>query len=257
MPRAKPPRGRRPEPHFKLLPAGSLLWCVTSAGDLDRPPFSRAPEGDDAGHDRLWGGRFDPPHDDGGYRYAAMDEMSAVSEVLLRDLHWSAERRYVPLATVTGRRLTLLETRRPFWLVDLTTIEALAAVRQDTWLVQADAGDYALTQLWSGWLRTSVPPGTPDRGPDRGPAGFVWPSRRNPGGRSVILFESECAGDVRRLDFADRALDDAAGLAWLNLRLDVLQTKIDLSTAGPLPGVPGAGESFGYDDPRGAWRGSR
>lgn len=217
MPAGIPPKDEQPLPHYLCLPAGTFLWKVvgSSGSPFRRPPAE--PELDSA----RWGGRFDPTPDCAySYCYAALDDLTALCEVLLRDIRFDSPVRYLPKKDVAGRSLILLETLRPLWLVSLLDAADLAAARQDTWLVHTEAQDYRSTQLWAHWLRGSA--GPDGAGP---PAGIVWPSKRQPTGRAVLFFGDRCDGDVVRSSFGERRLDDPAGLSWLKRRLSLLYTR--------------------------------
>jgi hypothetical protein len=221
MPVGLPPKGVPPSPRYLSLPAGSFLWRVTGRG---APLFSRPNAGPE--DSPRWGGRFDPTaeHPD-RYCYAALDDLTALCESLLRDVGFDAPRRYLPRESVTGRSLVLVETLRPLCMVSLLEAADLAAAWQDTWLVHAESVDYPKTQLWGQWLRSSM--GPDGAGP---PAGIIWPSKRQPTGRVVAFFGDHCERAVVRSAFGERRLDDDAGLAWLDRRLALLNTQL-----GPPP----------------------
>jgi hypothetical protein len=218
MPAGIPPKGVAAEPRFFPLPAGSMLWTVATT--TSSTPFREAPTEPEMQGAR-WGGRFDPTPDcPYPYCYAALDDLTALCEVLLRDVRMDAPPRYLPRQAVAGRALAVLETVRELWLVSLLDGPDLAAARQDAWLVHAEARDFPRTQLWAHWLRdSSAPDGA-------APAGIVWPSRRQPSGRAVLLFGDRCADGVIRSPFGERRLDDEAGQAWVNRRLGQLRTRI-------------------------------
>jgi hypothetical protein len=228
MPAGVPPKGTPPFPQYVSLPAGSFLWRVVvrspspslSGGPTESLFGQGATEPDVDG--ARWGGRFDPTADDPHpHCYAALDDLTALCEVLLRDVGFDAPLRYLPRQNVAGRTLVLLETLNPLWLVSLLEAADLAAARQDTWLIHAESADYARTRLWGQWLRGSA-------GPDRAgpPAGMMWPSKRQPTGRVVVFFGDRCEDAVVRSAFGERRLDDNAGLAWLNRRLSLLNTRV-------------------------------
>jgi hypothetical protein len=223
MPNDLPPPGVTPQPRFVELPSGSFLWRVTRqpgpAAGGPESPFRKRPS--PAHYDPRKSGRFDPtPECDYPYCYAALDDLTALCEVLLRDVGFRGPERYVLRDDVVGRRLALLETRKPLWLVSLSDAAELAAACQDSWLIHTESPDYRITQRWAHWLRQSS---SPD---GHGPAGLMWPSKRQPSGRAVLLFGDRCAKKVVCSSFGERPLDDAKGLKWLNLRLDLLHTKV-------------------------------
>jgi hypothetical protein len=219
MPADNPPPGVRPQPRYTELPAGSFLWRVTRkpAGDATSP-FLAVP---DAGtYDARLGGRFDPTPDcPYPYCYAALDDLTALCEVLLRDVGFDGPQRYLLKHDIAGRRLAILETARPLWLVSLQAAADLAAACQDSWLIHAETPNYRITRRWAHWLRDGEAPD------GKGPAGLVWLSKRAPNGRAVLLFGDRCADAVVFSPFGERRLDDA-GLDWLNLRLAQLRTKV-------------------------------
>ncbi len=248
MPVGVPPKGVRPFPRYHWLPAGTFLWRVTGAPAVSVPsappappavagspslaptpfaptPFAPAPSPTDPPGSH-WG-RFHPTPDcPYPYCYAALDELTALCETLLRDVSFNAPVRLLPRATVRGQSLELLETRRPLALVSLLDAADLAAARQDTWLVQTEEPNYPVTRLWAHWLRDAL--GPDGAGP---PAGLVWPSKRQPTGRAVLLFGDRCGDALVRSSFGARRLDDEDGLAWLNRRLHLLRTGVDRPAA--------------------------
>jgi hypothetical protein len=226
MPNDIPPKGVRPQPQFFALPAGSFLWRVTRqaspAAGGPTSPFRQLPDPED--YDPRWAGRFDPtPECPYPYCYAAFDDLTAICETLLRDVGFDSPLRYLLKREVVGRRLAILETVQPLWLVSLLDAADLAAACQDSWLVHTEQANYRITQRWAHWLRDS-------EGPDgNGPAGIMWPSKRQPSGRAVLLFGDRCRGDaVICSPFGERRLDDADGMAWLNLRLSLLRSQLRL-----------------------------
>ena len=145
-----PPQEPGPEPARRTLPAGQLIWRVTRAEfvrsasvfnkdlapvdgppDLLRPGSSAGPgEAHDAKAAIRASGRVDATEEDPGYSYcyAALDDLTAIAETLLRDVPFSAVGRFLPWKDVAGRCLTLYETLRPLSLVALTTAADLAQV---------------------------------------------------------------------------------------------------------------------------------
>jgi hypothetical protein len=218
MPSDSPPKDEPAQPRFLELPAGSFLWRVS--GKTSGSPFMELPSDPDV-YDPRRSGRFDPtPECQYSYCYAAFDDLTAICEVLLRDVGFDASLRYLPKREVAGRRLGIVETLQSLWLIRLLDAADLAAARQDSWLVHTDQANYRLTRRWAHWLRDS-------QAPDGGqPAGIVWPSKRQPSGRAVLLFGDRCADAVIWSSFGERRLDDDEGLAWLNRRLFLLRTKV-------------------------------
>jgi hypothetical protein len=238
MPADIPPKDVCPHPRFAELPAGSFLWRVkkrtvpaasgpaTSGPATPGPAASgpaspfRPPPTDPMAYDARWSGRFDPtPECQYSYCYAAFDDLTAICEVLLRDVGFAGPERYLTERDIAGRQLAILETRRPLWLVSLLDAADLAAACQDSWLLHAEPGEYRITQRWAHWLRASKAPD------DNEPAGLIWLSKRAPGGRVVLLFGDRCEDSVLASSFGERPLD-GAGLDWLNLRLSLLRTKV-------------------------------
>jgi RES domain len=218
MPPGNPPE-ERARPNFRQLPAGTYLWRVAGTSLPDTIVFREKLAHDPAPGDAEQFSRFGPTADcPYPYCYAATDDLSALCEVLMQDVPYSAPERYLPAKEIVRRRLVMLETMRPLTLVSLLHIEDLAAARQDTWLIHAEKPEYAQTRRWGHWLRNSA-------GPDgRPPDGLIWPSKRQPDGQALVLFGDRCAGSVARAPFGPRAFgDNADGRAWLDRRLRLLR----------------------------------
>lgn len=227
MPAGAPPKDGQAQPRYQEVPAGTLLWRVTGVADgqspRPEPSLFRAPVRDVEDDSLHWGGRFDPTPDcPFPYCYAAFDDLTALCEVLLRDVPFNSPQRYLPASAVAGRSLVLLETLRPLRLVSLLAAADLAAARQDTWLVHTDHTNYPVTRLWAHWLRDGED--AAGQGP---PAGLVWPSKRHPSGQAVLLFGDRCGDAVTYSPFGARPLDDEAGRDWLNRRLSLLRTRVN------------------------------
>jgi hypothetical protein len=266
MPEDSPPFDRKPQPRLTQVPAGSFLWRIArhsepawsgqparpaEAGGYHRRSGLAGPtipvglaemaglgggpertrgtgstsafrEFDRATFDPDLAGRFDPTPDcKYSYCYAAFDDLTAICEVFLRDVSFTGPTRFLLKCTVKDRQLTILETRRPLWLVSLMCAADLAAARQDSWLIHAESRDcYKVTREWAHWLRNSE---TPD---GEGPAGIVWPAKREPGGRAVLLFGDRCADAIVYSPFGVRPLDSGEGREWLDRRLELLRTKV-------------------------------
>lgn len=223
MPLGPVPFGRTAVPRLRTVPAGTVLWRVTRepAADGSRaatptPLFWPGYHERTRNRPRL-GGRFDPcPDDDYGYCYAALDDLTALAETLLRDVSFDGPGRSLPAEDIRDRRLALLETRRELSLISLVSFEDLAAAWQDTWLLHAEEDQYAMTRCWGHWLRRCA--GTAD--------GIVWRSKRNPDGLAVLLFQDRCESAIEPSSLGYRRLDDEAGLDWLKHRLTLVMTYI-------------------------------
>lgn len=211
MPAAEPPVDFDGQPNRYLLRRGNCLWRV------HRRRYSARSFRSAAGADVAHGARFDgAPDDPYPHIYTALDEVTALAEILLRNLPPNREgRRAVPRRAVAGRQLSGLTLTRDLSLISLITGQDLAAVGQDHWLVTAQGGEYACTRKWAHWLR----------GQASWAHGLIWPSLRNGGGMAVMLFGDRCAAEFgtgydRLLlhEVTDLAvdLDDEAGTGWLN-----------------------------------------
>ena len=203
-PRLAPPPQYDGAPVSFLLAAGTRLTRVHSAqfGVTDFNPT--------VAHHRLRGGRFDAtPDDPYGFLYAADDDATAVSEVLLRDLPLDERgARLLPRARVRNLRIGWLTTNRDLQLVDLRSGRDLAAIGQDTWLTTSPASEYELTRAWASAIRNWAP----------WCSGLTWRSHREPEGFAYVLFEDrvpdDCLAEVSTgVPLADEArrLDDGIG----------------------------------------------
>jgi hypothetical protein len=76
--------------------------------------------------------------------------------------------------------------------------------------VHTEAREYAHTREWARWLRGQAP----------WAKGFIWLSKRDLAGHSVILFGDRCgAGDLAPDPAPPRDLGDCPGIAWVNEQL--------------------------------------
>ncbi|WP_222625235.1 RES family NAD+ phosphorylase [Streptomyces buecherae] len=204
------------------LGAGTLLYRVHAAHRVP-DAFNPVPA-----HCLYGGGRFDSTACDRyGYLYAGLGAATAVCEALLRGIPFDSAGgpRLLPRVAVAGRNLSTLRLATDVTLVSLTTAEDLAAVHQDSWLVQTEAHEYPYTRDWAHWIRRHTAPWA---------QGLLWPSKREPGDRTVVLFEDRCPPNV--LEAADTDPVDFGtpdGEAWLN---SVLQPyRVQLPPAGHRP----------------------
>ncbi|MFI1587647.1 RES family NAD+ phosphorylase [Streptomyces halstedii] len=205
MPNYRPPTGLSGTPTRVELAASTPLYRVHAA--------HRAPEDFNPvpAHCLYGGGRFDSTACDRyGYLYAGLGPATAVCETLLRGVPFdpSGGPRLVPRVAVAGRRLSTLRLTTGVTLVSLTTAGDLAAVHQDSWLVQTEAHEYPYTRDWAHWIRHHTGPWA---------QGLVWSSKREPGDRTVVLFGDRCPPGALEAA-ADDPVDFGTphGEEWLN-----------------------------------------
>ncbi|WP_318199503.1 RES family NAD+ phosphorylase [Streptomyces sp. SCL15-4] len=204
MPNVPPPAALPGTPTKVTLPEGTALFRV-HASALAGTAFNPVPA------DRLYGGgRFDAtearPYT---YLYAGLAPAAAVCESLLRSVPFAADGgpRVLPRTGTVRKRCTFLRLVADVTVVSLMSGADLAAVGQDSWLVQAEAAEYPWTRNWGHWIRDRTEPWA---------QGFVWPSKREPADRVVILFGDRCAPDT--VAESEPAVDfgTADGEDWLN-----------------------------------------
>ena len=230
MPPVEPPARFNGTPSRYVLRRGTCLWRVHSAS---RGAQSFNPR---LVNSLFGGARFDATGDDPyPYFYAALDETTALAEVLLRDLvPDETGMRAVSRTTVNGRQLSGLVLTHDLQLVSLLTGKDLAAIGQDAWLVSASPSQYPQTRAWAHWLR----------GEAKWAHGFVWSSRRDPGSLAVILFGDRCAADfgldypavlLHEVPELAVILDDTDGAVWLNQLLEPYRAAIAPPSTMPPP----------------------
>jgi hypothetical protein len=228
MPGCYPPATCAPAPRLVTLAAGTLLWRVESRTEKAPTSALHPLFRDDVPDEARLGGRFDPAYGTESipYCYAATDELTAMAETFLRSVPWTrSPERLIPRISVSRRVLTVLEVTADLPLVALNTLEQLSAARQDTWLIHVDQEGYPLTQQWGTWLRQAEVPGDEA---NRTVAGLTWPSKRNPGGSCIAVFDPQ-AGSLVRSRLSGFPLDDTEGKAWVQRRLGSLRTALDES----------------------------
>ncbi|WP_405798596.1 RES family NAD+ phosphorylase [Streptomyces sp. NBC_01506] len=212
MPDRFPPAAYRLTPNLRTLPAGSELWRCHSDR---RPPEAFNPVAADS---HFGGNRFDGTSEDPyPFLYAGAEPATALAEVLLRSLDFdtASGSRLVPRAWVKGRSLSLLRTRVDLTLIQLVTEEDLAAVCQDSWLLEAQGASYPQTRRWASELRTQVPSAQ----------GLLWQSRRHRPRHAVVLFGDRCGAEPLKPDPARgiAGLGTPAGIAEANRLLAPLR----------------------------------
>ncbi|MGW4232457.1 RES family NAD+ phosphorylase [Streptomyces sp. NPDC004980] len=179
------------------------------------------------------GSRFDATENDPyAYLYAAPRVQTALAETVLRDLPFDDEGnpRVLPYKALEGRCVTELELVTEVRLLSLMDEPARVAVRQDAWLVHAEAPEYPFTRRWGHWIRSQA----------EWAQGMAWPSKRDGPYPAIVLFADRlgqpwstpdpCAPHeegrpepaqqqpvevLRRLPKPSIDLDDEAGRHWL------------------------------------------
>ena len=222
MPLARPPRRPPAIPHFRPLPAGTRMWRVH---DQRYAATAFNPKEADVNFD---GGRFDgTDRDCYNTYYAGLEAATALAEKLLRDIPFNEEGyRTIRRVLVRGRRASAVETTKDLTLVDLCSGEALAAVAQDTWLVQAEPRDYHATRRWAAWIREQAPTAH----------GLIWPSKREGGRAALVLFGDRCSGDCLIAEpSSGRDLDDLEGAIWINHLLAPYWARVTLPRRATSP----------------------
>ena len=177
-PNQGPPARYEGAPHRFVLPAGTRLTRIHSA------TFGVTGFNPTVARSDLQGGRFDAtPGDEYAFLYAAEDDATAVSEVLLRDLPMDERgARLLPRTRLSGLRISWLRTTLDLELVSLRSGRDLAALGQDTWLTSAAAAEYAMTRRWSAAIREWAP----------WAVGLSWRSHREPEGFAYVFFSDRC-----------------------------------------------------------------
>ncbi|MGK5530936.1 RES family NAD+ phosphorylase [Streptomyces sp. URMC 129] len=199
MPAYAPPARLFPQP--TRLPPGTVLWrCHRTV----RPVTCFNPV---QAHSHFGGSRFDGTLSDPfPYLYLAAEPATALAEVLLRSLEFGgpACERLIPRARVAGHSLSRLTTVAPLEIIRLVTEEDLAAVAQDSWLLETEGAGYAQTRHWAQALRRNA----------SWAQGMVWQSRRHRPRLAYVLFGDRCGEEALRAE-PDVSLDlDTAVGRW-------------------------------------------
>ncbi|MYY10699.1 RES domain-containing protein [Streptomyces sp. SID4919] len=167
-------------PGKAVLSAGTVLYRVHSLR-YGGAEFNSVPA-----HCLYGEGRFDATRCERyPSLYAGLTPQAAPGETLLRSLPFDplGGSRLLPRAAVRDRRLSVVRLMVPLEVVSLVGAADLAAVCQDSWLTQAEAREHAHTRDRAHWIRQRTDPWA---------RGFVWPSKREPADRAVVLFGDRC-----------------------------------------------------------------
>ena len=200
-------------PHLMLLNVGTQLWRVHLAHHS--PTEFNCNFSDDV----FGGGRFDGTNGDKyPWLYFASDRETAVLETLTRNMPYNQQgMRLVLRQSIAKQCISALRLTRAVTLISLMDAEDLAVVRQDEWLVQADAFEYPQTRRWGSWLREQCPAAQ----------GIVWPSRRNIGHKAIVLFGDRCDRNLLvPVSGSEIELDSTAGALWFNRTLSPLCVRV-------------------------------
>ncbi|MCD9195276.1 RES family NAD+ phosphorylase [Streptomyces albireticuli] len=222
MGRHVPPTGLPMEPLTHTLAAGTRLWRL----HLNR--YEAAEFNPRLAHEFFRGSRFDATEKDPyPYLYAALDPVTALSEVLLRSVGYDDATgfRLVPWAQASRYHLSVLRTTAELALVDLTTAEGLAAVWQDAWLVDCEEEDYDKTRYWARLIREHCARAD----------GLLWQSKRCRPRTALQLFGDRCGpGPLRSEPGVTLRLDAEEDVREVNALLEPLRARISL----PAPSAP-------------------
>jgi hypothetical protein len=164
-------------------------------------------------------GRFDGTKDDpySAY-YAGLDAGTSLAEKFLRHVPFNNDAiRTIGRKRVANQRSSVVNTTTDLSLVSLLDAKALAAVAASEWLVHADGAEYSDTRRWARWIREQTP----------WAQGFIWPAKRLPGGKTIVLFGDRCADDTLSVHVTSRIdLDDEIGAVWINAVLAPYRARI-------------------------------
>lgn len=203
-----PPARYEDTPRRFSLRAGTTLTRIHSAA------FGVTEFNPTVARSDLRGGRFDStPRDQFAFLYAADDDATAVSEVLLRDLPIDEHgARLLPRVALADLRISWFSTTLELELVSLRSGRDLAAVGQDTWLSTAPAAEYAMTRRWCSAIRKWAP----------WAHGITWRSHRVPEGFAYVFFSDRCPDtcfeevtDGLPMPPGHRSLDAGAGRLYV------------------------------------------
>ncbi|MFG2595620.1 RES family NAD+ phosphorylase [Streptomyces sp. NPDC048462] len=209
-----PPSGVPMRPLLRVLPEGTELWRCHQHG------YGAESFNPNRAHAYFRGNRFDATDEDPyPFLYAALDPVTALSEVLLRsvDFEHRTAIRLIPWAQASRYTLSALRTTRELSLVELATAEGLAAVWQDSWLVDAEPGDYPKTRYWVRLMREHAAE----------VHGLIWESKRCRPRSALQLFGDRCGKDpLATAPNRGLRLDSPEGLAEANRLLGPLSAVV-------------------------------
>ena len=173
-----------PPPRYAGTPARLLLPTGTRLTRVHSTAFGVTQFNPTLALGDLQGGRFDgSPEDEYAFLYAAENDATAVSEVLLRDLpvdDYGA--RLLPQARLSQVSIGWLRATVDLELVSLRSGQDLAAVGQDAWLTASPPAEYASTRRWASAIRGWAPR----------TCGLTWRSHREPEGFAYVFFSDRC-----------------------------------------------------------------
>ena len=208
------PPEQTPSPHYDGTPHRFRLLSGTRLTRLHSTEFSVTEFNPTVARNPLQGGRFDSsPDDPYSFLYAALDDRTAVSETLFRDLPFDDRgARLSPRAKLSGLRIGWMNVAVDLDLVDLRSGRSLAAVGQDTWLTGGPASAYGMSRRWAAAIRSWAP----------WASGLAWRSRREPEGFALVLFGDrvsdnclEATEDASPLPIGERDLSGGVGALYL------------------------------------------
>jgi len=206
-------------PNRHVIPAGTELWRVHSTKYVPNefnPKLADPFEFKDGS--RFDGTLLDPYH----CLYLADTATTALAESVLRSRPFepSAGMRLIPYAAVWRRSLSVLRTTCELNLVSLIEAPDLAAVCQDSTLLE-DERNYVQARRWASEIRAQVPDAM----------GLIWQSRHNRPQRALVLFHDRFGhGDGEPLEVLPERgiadLDSDAGIEKANQILKPLRSEI-------------------------------
>jgi hypothetical protein len=233
MPLARPPATAHASPSPVVLTAGVRLWRV------HRRRRSGAAFNHVKADPHFGGSRFDStPDDPYSFLYAAPGAQTALLEALVRGIPFNDNgKRQIRRADIADYRITAIEPTQDLTLISLLTTADLAAACQDEWLIQTSPAEYPQTRRWAQWLRSQA----------SWAQGLAWPSVRNLGRPTVVLFGDRVPADMLQV-VPGTAVDlgSATGAAWLNKQLAPYRITVRQPSGkhSPAPATPRPPRTF-------------